>query len=109
MFEPGDVLDDCQLELRSGAPGAVGDQLGLECVDEALGHRELAIAAAHIAPPPYVKWELGERSGDPTKRKAWDRGVEEIETYRQRHGVNDPNRALGRERERETLRRIQEA
>jgi hypothetical protein len=39
VVEPGDVLDDGQLELRAGAPGAVGDQLGLEGVDEALGHR----------------------------------------------------------------------
>jgi hypothetical protein len=30
VVEPGDVLDDGQLELRPGAPAAVGDQLGLE-------------------------------------------------------------------------------
>jgi hypothetical protein len=37
--EPGDPLDDRQLELRSGLPDAVTDQLGLEAVDEALGQR----------------------------------------------------------------------
>jgi hypothetical protein len=37
--EPGDPLDDRELQLGSGAPDAVGDQLGLEGVDEALGHR----------------------------------------------------------------------
>ena len=37
--EPADVLDDRQLELGSRAPDAVGDELGLEAVDEALGHR----------------------------------------------------------------------
>jgi hypothetical protein len=28
-------------------------------------------------------------TGDPTKRKAWDRGVEAIETHRQRHGIKN--------------------
>ena len=36
VVEPADVLDDGELELRSGAPDAVGDELGLEAVDEAL-------------------------------------------------------------------------
>jgi len=36
VVEPGDVLDDGELELRAGAPDAVTDQLGLEAVDEAL-------------------------------------------------------------------------
>jgi hypothetical protein len=31
---PADVLDNGELELRTRAPGAVGDQLGLEAVDE---------------------------------------------------------------------------
>ena len=34
VVKPADVLDDGQLELRSGALEAVGDQLGLEAVDE---------------------------------------------------------------------------
>ncbi len=37
--EPGDVLDDRELELGAAAPDAVADQLGLEAVDEALGER----------------------------------------------------------------------
>jgi hypothetical protein len=32
--EPGDVLDDGELELFSSAPDAVADQFGLEAVDE---------------------------------------------------------------------------
>jgi hypothetical protein len=36
VVEPGDVLDDGELELGAGAPDAVADQLGLEAVDEAL-------------------------------------------------------------------------
>jgi hypothetical protein len=38
VVEPGDPLDDRELELGSGTPDAIGDQLGLEGVDEALGH-----------------------------------------------------------------------
>ena len=37
MVEPADVFDDRELELRACPPDAVGDQLGLEAVDEALG------------------------------------------------------------------------
>jgi hypothetical protein len=63
--------------------------------------RELAIAAARIAPPAYIRRELGERPSDPTKRKAWDRAVSDIEGFRQKHGITDPRRALGREHQRE--------
>ena len=45
MVEPGDVLNDGELELGSGAPHAVGDQFGLEAVDEAFGER-VVIAVA---------------------------------------------------------------
>jgi hypothetical protein len=37
--KPADPLDDGQLELSASAPDAVGDQLGLEAIDEALGQR----------------------------------------------------------------------
>jgi conjugative relaxase-like TrwC/TraI family protein len=59
--------------------------------------RELAVTAARVASAPYIKRELGERPSDPTKQRAWDRGVREIEGYRQRHGVKDQSRAFGRE------------
>jgi len=39
VVEPADIFDDRELELRSGAPDAIGDQLGLERVDEGLGKR----------------------------------------------------------------------
>lgn len=79
--------------------------------------RQLAITAAQIASPAYVRNELGERPSDPAKRQAWDRGVAQIEGYRQQHGVRDPNRALGQEasraaeraRQREVQRRLLEA
>lgn len=54
-----------------------------------------AIIAAQISPPPYVRSELGERPRDPQKRNAWDRGLAEVEAYRQEHGVKDSNRAFG--------------
>ncbi len=57
--------------------------------------RQLAIAAASISPPPYVKTELGERPSDLAKAKAWDRGVGHIERYRQTNGIKDRHRAFG--------------
>jgi hypothetical protein len=38
VVRPADVLHDGQLELGPGAPDAIGDQLGLEAVDETFGH-----------------------------------------------------------------------
>jgi len=107
-------LDDLEAQVRAFPAPSGSARREFAVADRVLAERrELAIAAAHISPPPYIKTELGERPRDPSKREAWNRGVEEIETYRQRHGVNDPNRALGRERDREkareTLRRVQEA
>jgi conjugative relaxase-like TrwC/TraI family protein len=61
--------------------------------------RELAITAARLSPPSYITKELGERPSDPAKRKAWERGVERIERYRQEHGITDPQRALGSQAE----------
>jgi hypothetical protein len=81
--------------------------------------RELAITAARIAPAAYITKELGERPSDPAKRQAWDRGVAQIERYRQEHGVRDQNKAFGREgkrkrgaeraRQEAARRRLQEA
>jgi hypothetical protein len=39
VVEPADVFDHGELELGSGGPDAVRDQLRLEGVDEALGER----------------------------------------------------------------------
>ncbi len=70
----------------------------LAIADQVLaGRRALAITAAAIAPPDYVTKELGERPSDPPKRKAWDRGLEMIEGYRQEHAITDPSRAFGAE------------
>jgi hypothetical protein len=71
--------------------------------------RELAVMAASIAPPAYITKELGERPSDPAKRQAWDRGVAQIERYRQEYCVRDPNKAFGRDGKREAERAPQEA
>src|SRR2546422_1638018 len=39
VVEPAHVLDDGELQLRSSAPHPVCNELGLEAVEEALGHR----------------------------------------------------------------------
>ncbi len=78
--------------------------------------RQLAITAARLSPPTYIRKELGERPTDPAKRKAWDRGVAGIESYRQEHGIKDPSKAFGREakqgaeraRQQAATRRLQE-
>lgn len=83
----------------------------------ALRSGELAVIAARISPPAYVRAELGERPSDPAKRKAWDRGVSQIEHYRQRHGIKDRNEAFGpqakggaeRARQETARRRLQQA
>ncbi len=71
--------------------------------------REMAILAARLDPPAYVRNELGERPRDPAKQKTWDRGVAQIERYRHEHGVKDPNKPFGREAKRGAERARQEA
>lgn len=86
----------------------------LALVDRVLAERrQMAITAAGISPPPYITKELGERPRDPAKARAWDRGVSQIEGYRQSHGVTDQDSALGTRRSAElergaALRRLAE-
>lgn len=61
------------------------------------GRRQLAVTAARLAPPDYIRAELGERPSDPAKRRSWESGVELIEGYRQERGVTDRHSALGAE------------
>ena len=61
--------------------------------------RQAAITAVKLSPPAYITAELGERPSDPGMRSSWDKGVAEIESFRQRHGVRDPEHALGQEHE----------
>jgi len=67
---------------------------------EVLAERaEPAILASRLAPPPDIVAELGERSSDPVKAQAWDKGARDIETYRAENGVADRASALGSEPE----------
>ncbi len=108
------ALDELEAQVRQLPVPSGAARQELAVADRVLAERrELAITAARISPPSYIRAGLGKRPSNPTKRKAWDRGVEEIETYRQLYRVEDPHRALGRERDRErqreVLRRIREA
>ncbi len=106
-------LAQMEAELRRMPPVEHQVRQELAVAEQVLDERlQAAVLTVRLAPPAYIKKELGERPSDPAKRKAWDRGVVEIEGYRQRYGVKDPHWALGREGEqaaqRATLRRIQE-
>jgi len=69
-----------------------------EITDQLLTTRSAqALAAARIEPPSYIVKELGERPTDLVKAKAWDRGVQGIESYRLEHGVRDTSHTFGRE------------
>jgi hypothetical protein len=68
----------------------------LSTVERVLAERrEAQIIASCLAPPRYIVQELGERPTDLVRRKSWERGVAQIESYRQEHGVTDKGRALG--------------
>ena len=58
VVEPADPLDDRQLGLLVGAPDAVGDQLGLEAVDERFRERVVITVASlpdtYSAAPPRL-------------------------------------------------------
>lgn len=83
--------------VRVPAPGDTARR-ELTVASQVLAERRLlAITAARVSPSPYIKNEQGERPSDPDRRKAWDRGVAQIESYRQLCGVRDPSRAFGRE------------
>jgi hypothetical protein len=83
-------LADLEAEERAFPAPTGSARRELEIADRVLGERrELALTAARLVPPPYIRDELGERPSGPTKQRAWDRGVAEIETYRQRYGVSD--------------------
>jgi conjugative relaxase-like TrwC/TraI family protein len=104
-----DTVARLEAEARE-LPSGDAARRELAVADQVLAQRrELAIIAARISPPTYIKAELGERPSDPAMRKAWDQGVSQIERYRHEHGISDPNKALGREAKRGAERARQEA
>ncbi len=68
-----------------------------------------ALVAARIEPPAYIVKELGQRSADPAKAKAWDRGVHGIESYRLENGVKDQRSAFGPESQDAVAQAVREA
>ena len=81
-----------------------------EIADQLLATRSAqALAAARIEPPSYIVKELGQRPTDPAKAKTWDRGVQDVESYRLEHGVRDTRSAFGREPQDAVARAVREA
>ncbi len=61
-----------------------------------LSHRELATAVQlEQAPPGYLVAELGGRPDTPAGRAAWRAAATGIQAYRAKHGIDDPDSALG--------------
>lgn len=103
-------LGRLEAELREAPdPGDVARR-EFAIADQVLAERRhMAVTAARLSPPAYVVKELGERPGKPMDRQAWDRGVVQIERYRQENGVADPERAFGKEAKRGAERVRQES
>ena len=92
-----DRLHEATAELRELAPPSTAVRREHEIAGQNLAEREeKMLLASRLAPPAYVVKELGERPTDPEKARAWDRGVREIESYRNERGVTDKDSALGR-------------
>jgi hypothetical protein len=80
-------IAELEAELRETPVSTDAARREFAVADQVLAERrELAITAARISPPGYIRSELGERPSDPIKQRAWDRGVAQIESYRQRNG-----------------------
>ena len=93
----GERLSEQTAKLAELAPPGTEVRREHEIVGQVLVEREEKILlAARLSPPAYVVKELGERPDEPGKARAWDRGVREIESYRNERGVTDKDSALGK-------------
>jgi len=105
-----DRLDENVTKLERMEPPGSALRRERAIADQLLAEREeQMLTAVRLSPPSYVVKELGERPSDPAKGKAWDRGVKEIESYRQEHGVTDKRHAFGREPQSVSQRALREA
>jgi hypothetical protein len=99
-----DVADEAtriEGELRSSSPVGHTARAEQAAVAHLIEERMKArVAAVRLDPPPYLVTELGERPSEPAERRAWDQGAAVIERYRQEHGIQDRDTALGRRPER---------
>jgi conjugative relaxase-like TrwC/TraI family protein len=82
---------------REELPTAAHDaRAEVATIDRILDRREdVALAAARVSPGDYLVAALGERPEGGQERIAWDRAAREVEGYRQGHGIEDPDKALG--------------
>ncbi|HEX2708438.1 MAG TPA: hypothetical protein VHM66_10580 [Solirubrobacterales bacterium] len=91
-----DCTTDLLAESRRIEPANLASRREAASIDHLLAaRRELTLTAARIAPPEYIRAELGERPADPAKRHSWERGVDAIECHRQEHGISDRRHAFG--------------
>jgi hypothetical protein len=103
----GERLAEQTVKLDGLAPASTEARREHEIVGQHLAEREeKMLFAARLAPPAYVVNELGERPDEPGKGRAWDRGVSEIESYRNDRGVTDKESALGKRPEDEFERAL---
>ena len=103
----GERLSEQRERLERLAPASNEARREHEIVGQLLAEREeKMLFAARLAPPAYVVNELGERPDEPGKGRAWDRGVREIESYRNERGVTDKDSALGKRPEDEFERAL---
>ena len=87
-------------ELPTTSPAR--DQI--RAIEAIQGERvQMAVTAARLRRPNYIKAELGERPAGGREAKTWDRAVSGVERYRRDNRVTDPNRALGPKPERENV------
>jgi conjugative relaxase-like TrwC/TraI family protein len=94
------ALPTDELRRRREELARPGSERGndLAALEEVLAGRGLlAATATRIAPPAYAVAEFGERPKSPAQARAWDRGLELIETYRRDNGVVDHDSAFGPE------------
>ena len=62
--------------------------------------------AAEVAMPQYLVNAVGERPMKPSERGAWHEAVKAVESYRSRWGVDDPEHALGSERDSDNAEQV---
>lgn len=80
-------------QLVLGGPGPDGSRDGCVYYSVAAG-RDVAARAAELDPPRYLVAALG-RPPEAAGRREWRAAAGEIEAYRGRWGITDPDRALG--------------
>jgi conjugative relaxase-like TrwC/TraI family protein len=94
-FERLDQAKERLADLGSPSHEARAHEAMLERIG---AERERAMTAAlALEREPYIQLALGERPQDRKQARAWDRGATEIERYREKHGITDPERPFGPE------------